>query len=122
MTAADFRRTALRFPEATEGAHMNHPDFRVRGKIFATLGYPDTGVGMVKLFPDQQQKFVRTEPKVFAPVNGLWGRRGATYVRLKAAKQGSVRRALEAAWRNTAPRKLVAQFDGGDSSAGARRR
>jgi hypothetical protein len=121
MTAADFRRTALRFPEATEGAHMNHPDFRVRGKIFATLGHPDTGVGMVKLFPDQQQKFVRTEPKVFAPVNGLWGRRGATYVRLKAAKQGSVRRALEAAWRNTAPRKLVAQFDGGDSSAGARR-
>ena len=122
MTTADFRRLALGFPEATEGAHMNHPDFRVGGKIFATLGYPEMGVGMVKLFPDQQQEFVRAEPKVFAPVNGLWGRRGATYVRLKAAKQGSVRRALEGAWRNTAPRKLVAQFDGGDSSAGARRR
>ena len=78
MTAVDFRRMALRFPEATEGAHMNHPDFRVRGKIFATLGYPDKGVGMVKLFPDQQQQFVRAEPKVFAPVNGLWGRRGVS--------------------------------------------
>jgi hypothetical protein len=122
MTAADFRRMALRFPEATEGAHMNHPDFRVGGKIFATLGYPDMGVGMVKLFPDQQQEFVRAAPKVFAAVNGLWGRRGATYVALKAAKKASVQRALAAAWRNTASRKLVEQYDAGDSSAGARHR
>jgi hypothetical protein len=122
MTAADFRRMALRFPEATEGAHMNHPDFRVGGKIFATLGYPDMGVSMVKLFPDQQQEFVRAEPKVFAAVNGLWGRRGATYVALKAAKKASVQRALAAAWRNTASRKLVEQYDAGDSSAGARHR
>jgi hypothetical protein len=77
---------------------------------------------MVKLFPDQQAKFVRAEPKVFAPVNGLWGRRGATYVVLKAAKKASVQRALAAAWRNTASRKLVAQYDGGDSSVGARHR
>jgi hypothetical protein len=122
MTTADFRRLALGFPEATESAHMNHPDFRVGGKIFATLGYPEMGVGMVKLFPDQQQEFVRAEPKVFAPVNGLWGRRGATYVRLKVAKKGSVKRALAAAWRNTAPRKLVEQYEGSGSSAGARRR
>jgi hypothetical protein len=122
MTAADFRRMALRFPEATEGAHMNHPDFRVGGKIFATLGYPEMGVGMVKLFPDQQQGFVRAEPKVFAPVNGLWGRRGATYVHLKIAKKGIVQKALAAAWRNTAPRKLVEQSEGSDWSAGARLR
>src|SRR5271168_3886557 len=121
MTAEEFRRLALSFPEATEGAHMDHPDFRVGGKIFATLGYPEMGVGMVKLFPDQQKEFVRAEPKVFAPVNGLWGRRGATYVRLKAAKKGSVKRALASAWRNTAPRKLVAQYDGGNSGGGARR-
>ena len=108
MTAADFRRVALGFPEATESAHMDHPDFRVRGKIFATLGYPDTGVGMVKLFPDQQREFVRDEPKVFVPVNG-------------AAKKRSVQRALAPAWRNTAPRKLVAQYEGSASSGGARR-
>ncbi len=110
MTAAEFRRLALSFPEATEGAHMDHPDFRVGGKIFATLGYPEMGVGMVKLFPDQQKYFVRAEPRVFAPVNGLWGRRGATYVRLKIAKKGSVRRALAAAWRNTAPKRLAEKF------------
>lgn len=110
MTAADFRRLALGFPEATEGAHMDHPDFRVRGKIFATLGYPDAGVGMVKLFPDQQKDFVGAEPEAFAPVNGLWGRRGATYVRLKAAKKASVKRALAAAWRNTAPKGLGEKF------------
>ena len=121
MTAADFRRVALGFPEATESAHMDHPDFRVRGKIFATLGYPDMGVGMVKLFPDQQREFVRDEPKVFVPVNGAWGRRGATHVQLKAAKKRSVQRALAAAWRNTAPRKLVAQYQGSASSGGTRR-
>ena len=121
MTAAEFRRMALGFPEATEGAHMDHPDFRVGGKIFATLGYPESGVGMVKLFPDQQKDLVRAEPEAFAPVNGLWGRRGATYVRLKAAKKASVRRALAAAWRNTAPRKLVSQYEGNESSGAARR-
>ena len=110
MTAAEFRRLALGFPEATEGAHMDHPDFRVGGKIFATLGYPEMGVGMVKLFPDQQKDFVRAEPGVFAPVSGLWGRRGATYVRLTIAKKGSVRRALAAAWRNTAPKRLAEKF------------
>jgi hypothetical protein len=111
MTAADFRRLALGFREATESAHMDHPDFRVCGKIFATLGYPEMGVGMVKLFPDQQKVFVRAEPKVFTPVKGAWGRRGATHVRLKAAKQASVQRALAAAWRNTAPKRLVEEFE-----------
>ncbi len=91
---------------------MSHPDFRVCGKIFATLGYPEMAMGMVKLFPDQQLEFVRAEPKVFAPVNGLWGRRGATYARLKVAKKGSMQRALAVAWRNTAPRKLVVEYYG----------
>jgi hypothetical protein len=76
MTAADFRRLAHGVPEATESAHMDRPDFRVGARIFATLGYPGAGVGMVKPFPDQQNDFVREEPTVFAPVNGLWGRRG----------------------------------------------
>lgn len=107
MTPAAFRRRALSLPEATEGAHMGHPDFRVRGKIFATLYYPDETLGMVKLTPEQQEAFVSAEPTVFAPVKGGWGLRGATNVRLGAAKTKSLRVALAAAWRNVAPPKLL---------------
>jgi hypothetical protein len=111
MTAAEFRRLALSFPETTESAHMEHPDFRVGGKVFATLGYPSAGWAMVKLMPDEQQDFVRTEPEVFVTVKGGWGRRGATNVRLKAVRKASLRKALEAAWRNTAPKRIVAELD-----------
>jgi hypothetical protein len=107
MTAAEFRRLALSLPEAEEREHMHHPDFRVGGKIFATLGYPDEAWGMVKLFPDQQAEFVAASPKMFAPVKGGWGQKGATNVVLKAASQTRVREALTAAWRNTAGKGLV---------------
>lgn len=93
---------ALSLPETEEREHMDHPDFRVRGKIFATLGYPDEHWAMVKLNPDQQQAFTQSEPSVYSPVTGGWGRRGATSVRLKAADKTSVHRALRTAWRNTA--------------------
>ena len=62
MTAADFRRMALRLPGAIEAAHMGHPDFRVSGKIFATLGYPKRDFAMVQLTPEQQELFVKAEP------------------------------------------------------------
>ncbi len=110
MTANDFRRIALSFPEAVESSHVDHPDFRVGGKIFATLGYFDKGWGMVKLFPDQQAEFVKTEPKVFVPAKGFWGKRGATCVNLKGAKKTTLRKALEVAWLNTAPKRLAAKF------------
>jgi hypothetical protein len=107
MTPDGFRRLALGMPEASEVGHMGHPDFRVRGKIFATLGYPDENWGMVKLTSEQQEAFVSAEPEVFAPVKGGWGRRGATIVRLRPAKTRSVRVALAVAWRNVAPRSLA---------------
>jgi hypothetical protein len=110
MTANEFRALALSLPEATEAAHMNHPDFRVRNKIFATLG-PQEEWGMVKLTPEQQAVFVRTEANVFRPVNGGWGRRGATYVTLDVASEPSVRQALTAAWRNAAPKRLAEQLE-----------
>jgi hypothetical protein len=110
MTADDFRSLALSLPETVEASHMNHPDFRVGGKIFATLG-PKEEVGMVKLTPEQQALFIRSETNVYKPVNGAWGRRGCTHVRLEAATEASVRQALVAAWRNTAPKRLAAQFD-----------
>src|ERR1700722_17604057 len=110
MTIDDFRRLALDFPETAEGAHMGHPDFRVRGKIFATL-WPDEGLGMVKLSPEEQKIFTRAAPEVFVPVKGGWGRRGATNVRLEAATEPIVRSAIVSAWRNTAPKRLAEQLD-----------
>ncbi len=106
MTAADFRRLALALPEATESAHMGHPDFRVRNKIFATLDASET-LGMVKLNPEQQHEFVKAHPEVFVPVKGGWGRKGATYVRLAAAEEEMLVKALGIAWRNTAPKSLA---------------
>ena len=107
MTPDGFRRLALSMPEASESSHMGHPDFRVGGKIFATLSYPDESWGMVKLTLEQQEAFVSAEPAVFAPVKGGWGRMGATGVRLRPAKARSLKVALAAAWRNVAPRRLT---------------
>ena len=84
---------------------MNHPDFRANGKIFATLHYPDDGWAMVKLPPDQQQVFIESNPKVFMPVNGLWGRQGATNVLLKTVKEDTLRGALTFAWQYASQKK-----------------
>ncbi len=114
MTAAEFRRIALSLPEAEERAHMEHADFRVGGRIFATLGYPDRGWGMVKLFPDEQRDLLKSEPKAFVPAKGAWGRKGSTCVRLKSAKAATLRKAIGAAWLNAAPNKLAANYRGGN--------
>ena len=106
MTADEFREIALSFPEAIEAAHVGHPDFRVRGKIFATLGFPDEASGVAKLTPDQQQEIVRRDPDIFQPVKGGWGRGGATHVLLPKATNKAVRKALAIAWRNVAPKRL----------------
>jgi hypothetical protein len=82
---------------------MGHPDFRVRGKIFVTLAWPDASWGMVKLTPEQQRMFVRGGAAAFVPVADGWGRRGSTNVRLALARPAAVRGALVAAWLNTAP-------------------
>jgi hypothetical protein len=104
MTANEFRHMALSLPEAVEAAHMGHPDFRVGGKIFATLGYPRTDFGMVALTPEQQELFVRTEPKTFTPVPGGWGKKGSTHVLLRTARKAAVREALTVAYQNRAPK------------------
>jgi hypothetical protein len=111
MTAKEFRKVALSLPETSEAEHMGHPDFRVSGKIFATLSPPGQGWAMVKLSPEQQESFVQAEPKVFTPFNGAWGRAGATKVHLRAAKKSTLRTAIVFAWRNRAPKRLVQEFD-----------
>src|SRR5262245_18023067 len=109
MTASEFRKMALAQPEAVEASHMDHPDFRVGGKIFATLG-PGEVWGMVKLTSDEQAAFLAAQPAAFAPASGAWGRRGATIVQLKPAKKSLVKEALRLAWHNTAPGQLVASL------------
>lgn len=110
VTANDFRRLALALPETEEHAHMDHPDFRVAGKIFATLGYPAKGWGMVKLTPEQQHYFSKDHPGVFVPAKGAWGRRGATSVHLRAVSKTTLQKPVSTAWRNTAPKRLAEQF------------
>lgn len=97
MTSDKFRSLALSIPGAVESAHMDHPDFRLRGRVFGSLGYPDEKHGMVKLAPAQQKQFIELAHDVFSPCNGAWGRQGATAVHLPSATVGLVRQALQEA-------------------------
>jgi hypothetical protein len=109
VTPATFRRLALSLPEASEAAHMGHPDFRVGNKIFASLGNPRTDWGSLKLTPEQQAILVEAEPAAFSPAAGAWGRRGWTRVHLPGVDGPTLKSALGMAWRNTAPKTLVAK-------------
>jgi hypothetical protein len=97
-----FRRIALALDGAVEQAHHGHPDFRAHGRIFATLGHPDSQWGMVALTPEQQQHYVGAHPDAFQPVNGSWGLRGATLVKLSAIDEDTLGEALTRAWQNAA--------------------
>jgi hypothetical protein len=94
-------------PQASESSHMGHPDFRVGGKIFATLGYPDKHHGMVILPPEEQELLVRSNPAAFSPAAGAWGRSGSTCMCLKAIDAATLRRVMEIAWRKRAPKSLL---------------
>lgn len=98
MSPDEFRAIALSLPDAVESSHMSHPDFRVGGKIFATLGYPSREWGMVVLSSDDQARVCQAEPGVFVPAKGAWGRAGSTLVRLESARARSVQAAMRAAW------------------------
>jgi hypothetical protein len=106
MTVEDFREFALSLPEALESSHMGHPDFRVGGKVFATLGYPDAEHAVVILDSDQQAKFVAASPQTFTAVKGFWGKRGATQILLAKATRANLRAALGSGWRRVAPKRL----------------
>ena len=98
MNADDFRRIALSLEGAKESSHMGSPDFRVGGRIFATLASQRQGYGNLMLTPEQQAMFVEEAPDLFLPVAGGWGRNGATHIRLAAANADVLAGALRAAW------------------------
>jgi len=97
MKPQDFRKIALRMQDAIEGEHMAHPDFRVNGRIFATL-HPDGKQGMVQVTPDQQRDFIRQQPTTFTPAGGAWGRQGCTMVQLSAVDEETLGEAMTLAW------------------------
>lgn len=100
MTPAGFRRIALGLEGAVESAHHQHPDFRIGGRIFATLGFPDGKSGMVTLTAEQQQQYLREHATAFVRVNGVWGDQGATLVRLDAVDEETLGEAMTLAYRN----------------------
>ncbi len=108
MKANDFRRIALAMEGATEGSHMAHPDFRVNGRIFATI-YPDDKRGMVQLTPDQQQAFIGAHPSTFEPASGAWGRGGSTTVHLAKIDTETLGEAMTLAWQNAVNRPAPKQ-------------
>ncbi len=114
MLPEDVRALASLLPEVVEGAHMGNPDFRVGGKIFATLWTEEDRL-VVKLTPEMQAVMMEAEPSVFEPIPGSWGRRGWTNLDLLEADEESLRSALLAGWTTAAPPALVAEYSPADS-------
>ena len=120
MTAEDFRRLALALEGAEESSHMGAPDFRVGGRIFATLAAQEQGYGNLMLTPEQQAVFVEELPAVFLPVPGGWGRMGATHIRLSAATEDVLAGALFTAWKLRRDKNSSSKPDSRRASQGAR--
>jgi len=99
MNIHDFRRIALSLEGAEESSHMGNPDFRVGGRIFATLAAAKQGYGNIMITPEQQSAFIEEMPEIFNPVKGGWGRNGATHVRLDLANEDLLTGALKTAWK-----------------------
>jgi len=122
MTVDDFRRIALSFEGAEEGSHMGSADFRVGGRIFATLAGVKQGYGNLMLSPEQQADFVAELPEVFLPVPGGWGRMGATHIRLAAASEDVLTGALRSAWKLRVGKNATARTKPARTKSPARRK
>jgi hypothetical protein len=105
-----FRRLALALPEAVESSHMNHPDFRLNNRIFATLSGQEKGCGVLKLTLDQQAAFIADQPHIFSPVQGGWGRMGMTYLHLDHADEPIMAGALKTAYQNLHTKQSQKKF------------
>jgi hypothetical protein len=118
MTGSDFRRIALALNGAEEGSHFGAADFRVGGRIFATLAMVEQGYGNLMLTPEHQAAFMADRPDLFLPVKGGWGRMGATHIRLSEADEDSLTGALHTAWKLRAEKNAAT----GKKSSPARKR
>jgi hypothetical protein len=116
MNIHDFRRLALSLEGAEESSHMGSPDFRVGGRIFATLAAAKQGYGNIMITPEQQAAFVEELPEVFMPVKGGWGRNGATHLRLDLANEDLLAGALRTAWKLRLEKNIKADKKGSPRS------
>lgn len=105
MTLEEFAEMALSFPESIQGSHFSTTDFRVSGKIFATLR-PDKERGVLALSRGDQALLRETSGDMFEPVPGSWGEKGWTFVMLHAADPDAVRHAMAMAWKKAAPKSV----------------
>ena len=121
MKVADFRRIALSFEGAEEGSHMGAVDFRVGGRIFATLASRKDGYGNLMLTPEQQAEFVRELPEVFLPIHGGWGRMGATHIILSKASEDVLTGALRTAWTNRVEKNTRSKATGTKKKSASKR-
>ncbi len=114
-TAQAVRRVAAQLPEVTEGGHHDVLDFRVRGRIFATV--PTEGVVVVRLPAADQAELIAVDPRSFAPAAGSWGRQGWTRVQVGGLGAGQLAELLVDAWAARAPVTLARQLRGGPAPA-----
>jgi hypothetical protein len=122
MTAEDFRRLALSLPGAEEGSHMGSADFRVGGRIFATLASQEQGYGNLMLTPEVQAEFVAEQPDIFLPIAGGWGRSGSTHIRLAEATEDLMAGALQTAWKLRTEKNVKTGKTGKKQRARSRKR
>ena len=122
MNVKDFRRIALSFEGAEEGSHMGQADFRVGGRIFATLASQHLGYGNLMLTLEQQAAFVADLPEVFLPIAGGWGRMGMTHIRLAQANEDVLRGALQVAWKLRVEKNAKVGKKGRGTAIGAKRK
>jgi hypothetical protein len=122
VDAADFRRIALSLEGVEESSHMGAPDFRVGGRIFATLASESQGYGNLKLTPQQQAELVAEQPDIFVPIAGGWGRIGMTHIRLVAANEDLLAGVLRMAWKLRIEKNAKSRSPASAASARARSR
>jgi hypothetical protein len=99
MTADDFRRIALELPGVEESSHHGAADFRVDGRMFATLAHQAQGFGNLMLNPEIQEGLLADAPDIFVAIQGGWGRLGHTHIRLAQADEATLAGALRVAWK-----------------------
>jgi hypothetical protein len=105
-TQEQFRKLALAMPEATEGAHFGNADFRVKNKIFATLGAGE-GRAVLKLPVEEMHALIELDPNTFEGAKG-WAKSGWTKIALRNVSVAQLRELMDTAWREVAPKRLAA--------------